>query len=125
MTPKEEIFSLDEEMSIKQALKATSEHKYSRIPLYSETPDNICSMVYRKSIMQARIEGKKKKSLKHLARNITKVNEDLGLLDLLEYFIIKKEHLFVVIDNAENIIGIVSLEDVTNAVLSVGNVQRH
>lgn len=125
MTPKEEIFALDEEMSIKQALKATSEHKYSRIPLYSDTPEHICSMVYRKNIMQAKIEGKKKKPLKHLARNITKVNEDLGLLDLLEYFIIKKEHLFVVIDNTENIIGIVSLEDVTNAVLSIGNVQRH
>ncbi len=120
MTPKSQIFSMDEETSVKEAVKLTQEHKYSRIPLYTLLPNNITSLIYRKNILQARLNGKKKKPLKVFAKHITKVEEHLGLLDLLEKFISKKEHLFLVVDSRDNLVGIVSLDDVINAVLNVG-----
>ncbi|STQ86673.1 DUF21 domain-containing protein [Helicobacter muridarum] len=119
MTKKSNIFALDEEMSIKDSIKALKEEKYSRIPIYNNIPSNICSMVYRKDILQSHLKGKKKKALKSIARNITKVQENLGLLDLLDLFINKKEHLFVVLDDRNNIVGIVSLDDVIDAILNV------
>lgn len=123
MTQKKQIFALDEEMSVKEAIKATKEHKYSRIPLYAGAKNNICSLVYRKHILQAMLDKKKKKPLKHFAKEITRVNENMNLLDLLEQFISKKEHLFAVIDTRENLVGIVSLDDVISATLSVGDTQ--
>lgn len=48
----------------------------------------------------------------------------MGLLDLLEKFILQKEHLFLVVDSEQNIVGVVALEDVINAALGVGNLQH-
>ena len=124
MTPKEQIFALDKQMSIKESIKATKEHKYSRIPLYAAIPSNICSVVYRKNILQAMLNGKKKKMLKDFAKDITKIEENVSLLDLLEQFINKKEHLFAVVDKRNNLVGIVSLDDVIMATLSVGTLKK-
>lgn len=123
MTSKEQIFALDQEMTIKEAIKITNKHKYSRIPLYSNTLDNICLVAYRKNILRAMLDKKKKKPLKDFAKQISRVDENLNLLDLLEQFISKKEHLFVVINKKEQLLGIVSLDDVIHATLSVCDIQ--
>lgn len=123
MTLKEQIFALNQEMTIKEAIKITNKHKYSRIPLYSNTLDNICLVAYRKNILRAMLDKKKKKPLKDFAKQISRVDENLNLLDLLEKFISKKEHLFVVINKKEQLVGIVSLDDVIHATLSVGDIQ--
>ncbi len=119
MTPKERIFALNEEMSIKEANKAIRDHKYSRIPLYRGAEGNICSLIYRKKILQAMLDKKKKKPLKHFASEVAFVDMNLTLFDLLKLFINKKEHLFVVIDKKKNLVGIVSLDDVISATLGV------
>ena len=92
MTPKERIFALNEEMSIKEANKAIRDHKYSRIPLYRGAEGNICSLIYRKKILQAMLDKKKKKPLKHFASEVAFVDMNLTLFDLLKLFINKKEH---------------------------------
>ena len=117
LTPKEQIFALDQEMTIKEAIKVTNKHEYSRIPLYSNTLDNICLVAYRKNILRAMLDKKKKKPLKDFAKQISRVDENLNLLDLLEKF------LFVVINKKEQLVGIVSLDDVIHATLSVGDIQ--
>ena len=70
------------------------------------------------------LNGKKKKMLKDFAKDITKIEENVSLLDLLEQFINKKEHLFAVVDKRNNLVGIVSLDDVIMATLSVGTLKK-
>ena len=62
--------------------------------------------------------------LKDFAKDITKIEENVSLLDLLEQFINKKEHLFAVVDKRNNLVGIVSLDDVIMATLSVGTLKK-
>ncbi|MCH5322025.1 MAG: DUF21 domain-containing protein [Helicobacter sp.] len=136
MTPKEKIFALSEETSIEKALKKL---KYSRIPLFDEKGE-IHLLVYKRNVLHASLENKEKEPLKSIARAITSVDTNILLLDLLEKFIIQKEHLFLVVEKTQSdekqtkiieavettkgqIIGIVSLDDVINAVLGVGNLQ--
>ncbi|ARJ56958.1 CNNM domain-containing protein [Campylobacter cuniculorum] len=122
MTPKERIFALDEQTSIEESLKKL---KFSRIPLYDEK-NQINSLVYKQNILQKSLENKEKQTLKSIAKTITKVDSNMALLDLLEKFITQKEHLFLVVEKTqtEKIIGIVSLNDVIEAVLGVRNLQR-
>ena len=124
MMPKEKIFALQEEMSIEESLNIPNVHRYSRIPLYADTIDQIHSIVFKKSILHASLEKRGKEALKKIAKNITKVESEMGLLDLLEKFILQKEHLFLVVDSEQNIVGVVALEDVINAALGVGNLQH-
>lgn len=124
MIPKGEIFALEEQMSIEESLKIPNVHKYSRIPLYVDNMDSIHSIVFKKNILHASFENRSKDTLKSIAKNITKVDSQMGLLDLLEKFISQKEHLFLVVDSEQNIVGIVAMEDVINAALGVGNLQH-
>lgn len=126
MTPKEKIFALSEEMSIEESLKNPNVHKYSRIPLYFENADkdNISSIVFKKNILQASLEKRGAESLKSIAKNVIRVESQMGILDLLEKFILQKEHLFLVVDTEQNVLGVVALEDAINAALGVGNLQH-
>ena len=47
----------------------------------------------------------------------------MGILDLLEKFILQKEHLFLVVED-KRVVGVVALEDAINAALGVGNLQK-
>lgn len=87
--------------------------------MYRGAEGNICSLIYRKKILQAMLDKKKKKPLKHFASEVAFVDMNLTLFDLLKLFINKKEHLFVVIDKRKNLVGIVSLDDVISATLGV------
>lgn len=124
MTPKGEIFALEEQMSIEESLNIPNVHKYSRIPLYVGSVDSINSIVFKKNILHASFENRSKDTLKSIAKNIIKVDSQMGLLDLLEKFISQKEHLFLVVDSEQNVVGIVAMEDVINAALGVGNLQH-
>ncbi|TLD83994.1 DUF21 domain-containing protein [Helicobacter sp. MIT 11-5569] len=124
MTPKDKIFALDENTSIEESLGISNMHKYSRIPLFAGSIDNINAVVFKKKILRTSLEKRNTESLKSIAKNIIKVESQMGVLDLLEKFISHKEHLFLVVDEGQNVVGIVALEDAINAALGVGNLQR-
>ncbi|TLD87318.1 CNNM domain-containing protein, partial [Helicobacter sp. MIT 05-5294] len=124
MTPKDKIFALEETISIQKSLEIPNVHKYSRIPLFAKSLDNINAVVFKKNILRSNLEEKGAESLQAIAKNIFKVESQMGVLDLLEKFISQKEHLFLVVDETQKVVGIVALEDAINAALGVGNLQQ-
>lgn len=124
MTPKKLIFTLDENLTIKQALKQSQKRKHSRIPLSADST-TITSLAYRKEILQANLKHKGQEPLKSIAKPFTSVKESMQVLMLLRLFILRHAHLFAVLDKKGNLVGIVTLEDALNAVLGVGNISRH
>lgn len=123
MTPKKLVFALNEDTSIAQALEHSQRHKFSRIPLYSQD-GQIRSLVYRQNILRANLAHKGHESLKSIAKEVRQVSASMQVMSLLKLFILRREHLFVVVDEV-GFVGVVSLEDAINAVLGVGNLQRH
>lgn len=123
MTPKHLIFALKEEESIAKALKEIQIHEYSRIPLYSQ--EQIHSVVLRQNILRANLANKGKDKLKSIAKEIGQVSANMQVMNLLRLFVMSKEHLFAVVDDAKEFVGIVSLEDTVNAILGVGDLKRH
>lgn len=151
MTPVNLVYSLDENLSLKDALKETQKRKYSRIPISTqgeiipkdyptkEQKDskksqeisqstnknlNYC-LVYRKEILQANLKDKGDQPIKSIAKEFHTVKENMQVLMLLRLFILRHKHLFAVLDKNKNLVGVVSLEDTINAVLGVGNLARH
>ena len=124
MTPKEQMLALKDTMSIHEALLVSDTHKYSRIPLL-DSEGNAPMLVYRQHLLQANLEKRGEESVKNIATDFERVDDSMHLLDLLENFILQKEHLFCVVNSKKKLIGVVALEDVMNAVIGVGNLQRH
>ena len=131
MTAKNQMFALNENERIDSALQKLQARPFSRIPLIkgdlSDSNDlpKIDSLVYRQSVLASNLTNKGESALKSIAKNMRLVSENMQVMALLKLFVICREHLVGVVDKNKQFVGIVSLEDAINAVLGVGNLQRH
>jgi CBS domain containing-hemolysin-like protein len=57
--------------------------------------------------------------LSNIKKDIIKINENLPVSKVLDMFIKKKEHMFLVVDGYDQTEGIVTLEDCVETVLGV------
>lgn len=90
--------------------------EYSRIPVYEENIDNIVGVVFSKEYFYE-YNNDNRDIQNELIKPVFKINENIPVSKLLDMFIIKKEHLFIVVDNYGQTEGIVTLEDAIETLL--------
>lgn len=118
LTPRSVVFSLNASQSIKSALKENNLFIYSRIPVYQDNKDNIIGMVFARSILKAISMGQNiSDPVKKIVRPVHSVPEHMPVYFLLDQFIRRKEHLFLVHDAYHQFSGIVTLEDALETLL--------
>ena len=117
LTPRSVLHSLSEDVTISEALEFEETQQFSRIPVYKEEQDNITGLVTNRALLMAEREGHAEKAIHHFAKPITRVSEQLPVQQLLDMFIKKREHLFLVEDQYGQVAGIVTLEDAIETML--------
>lgn len=121
VTHRKDIVAISIESSIDDIIKIVLDEKYSRIPVYEETIDNIVGILHIKDAMKHFIMfGKNNFDLKALLMEpffvpFTKKNDEL-FKEMQE----NKIHLAVVLDEYGGTLGIVSMEDLIEEVM--GNI---
>ena len=90
---------------------------YSRIPVYNESMDDITGFVLRYHILAAAAEGNEQVRLHQFARPIHPVPETVDVAKVLEEFIRRQEHIFLVINEYGGTEGIITLEDAIESLL--------
>jgi magnesium and cobalt exporter, CNNM family len=119
-TPRRVVFSLNAIDSIESALKHADTFIYSRIPVYGDKHENIIGMVFSKQILKSNaLDLHEENPIKSILKPIFRVSEKLPVFYLMDLFIERKEHLFVVHDSFEQYMGIVTLEDAIETLLGV------
>lgn len=118
LTPRSVVFALEKNVSIERAIKTIGITKFSRIPIYDKSIDNIIGVVMSKKIFQRAIE-EKSESMETLMKPIYTINENIPVSFALDLFIKRKEHMFLVTDKYGQTAGIVTLEDCVETVLGV------
>lgn len=119
MTPRSVVFAMNLNTTIKEAIENEKIYIHSRIPIYDDTIDNIKGIVFNQTILEQRIKKNKNKTLEEIMVPVHKVSEDLSVSVLIDSFIRRKSHLFVVNDNYGQTSGIVTLEDALETLLGV------
>jgi len=117
LTPRSVVHSLDETFTVTQALDEEETKQYTRIPIYKDDQDNITGLVTNRELLIGEREGKSDLEIRHFSKPITRVSENLPVQQLLDLFIKKKEHLFLVEDHYGQTAGIVTLEDAIETML--------
>jgi putative hemolysin len=112
MTPKKKIFSLNADMSLKDALPLILKKPYTRIPIYRKEPENIMGVVHKNDILRSICGEKDNIPLRRIMRRVYYINNKRKIDVLLKEFLSKNSHLAVVVDSESRLQGIVSLEDV-------------
>lgn len=119
MTPRSVLFALEETKTVEEVMEEHKPVRFSRVPVYKETLDNIQGMVHRYKILEASSSDNHKVTMKELMTSVQTISEDVPVSSLLDQFIQRQEHLFVVLDDYGSTMGIVTLEDAVETLLGV------
>lgn len=119
MTPRVEVFVLPIERTAREIVDQHPKLRFSRIPVYEDNPDNIRGIVHRYQIFEACVKGDGHQTLSQLAGPVHFVPETKSIASLLDEFIKRAEHIFVVVNEFGGHEGIVTLEDVIETLLGV------
>ncbi|MEM9078724.1 MAG: gliding motility-associated protein GldE [Bacteroidota bacterium] len=115
MRPRIDIFALNEEMKFLEVITEIKKNGYSRIPVFSESMDNVLGVLYVKDLLP--YLERRTFNWMSLIREPYFVPENKKLDDLLLEFQEKKNHLAVVVDEYGGTSGIVTLEDIIEEIV--------
>ena len=115
MTPRMDVTAIDVSVSYQELRETIISSKYSRLPIFEETFDNVVGIIYVKDLlMYLDVEEFKWQELMHQPKFIP---ENKKLDDLLTEFQTSKKHMALVVDEYGGTSGIVTLEDVLEEIV--------
>ena len=117
LTPRTVVAALPESATVLEGLDQLGERPFNRIPIYRSNIDAISGVVYRPTMLEAVRAGQGEQKLADIAAPEYRVSEELPVLQLLDLFLKRKEHLFLVEDEYGQTAGIVTLEDAIETLL--------
>ncbi len=129
MTPRPEIVSLPVNAELESVLSTMAEHKYTRIPVYEDRPEQIIGFVHYKDLMrlwdERRFAYDQRRAgrgfrLRRFVRKPLVVPETKPLNQLVDEFRQNHTHMALVVDEFGTVAGLVTLEDVLEQVF--GNI---
>jgi CBS domain containing-hemolysin-like protein len=119
LTPRSVVFAIEESMSIKEVISTKeSIFKFSRIPIYRNSIEDVVGLVLTKKIFKQALEDDSV-SIGSIKKDIFAINENIPVSKALDLFISKKDHMFLVMDNYDQTEGIITLEDCVETILGV------
>lgn len=118
LTPRSVVYALEEHKSIKEAVEYDGIFQFSRMPVYSNTIDTITGIVLTKKVFQQAVKDDSI-AIREIKKEIFRINENIPISKVLDLFIKKKEHMFLVVDNYGQTEGIITLEDCIETLLGV------
>ena len=119
MTPRTVLKSANEEQSIQEFYNEHPQLRFSRIPMYSENPDNITGYFLKDQLLEAIIKGQGEQSLKKIKRSILITERDLPIPSLFDKLIDEREHIALVVDEYGSVSGLVTQEDMIETLLGL------
>jgi CBS domain containing-hemolysin-like protein len=94
--------------------------RFSRIPLYeNDRHDHVVGYVLKDELLARMVDGDQDTTLSQLRRDIIAVPEDYPIVQLLNMFLHKREHIALVVDEFGGMAGIATMEDLIETLLGI------
>ena len=110
-TPRVDMIALDIESTGAEILEVIRTHKYSRIPVYRNSIDDIVGILQTRQYMKAYLRGGDVR-LESLLTPVHFVHKKTNIHELLDEMSREKTHLCVITDDYGGTMGIVTVEDI-------------
>ncbi len=117
MTPRIYMFALDGSLRLQDVQDQLFASKYSRIPVYEGTLDNITGILYKTRALMELAQGRSDVRLKDIATPPLFVPRSKPADDLMKQFQQEKRHMALVVNEFGGIMGLVTLEDLLEEVV--------
>ena len=119
MTPRSVVFALKSDITVEEAIEEDKMYIHSRIPIFTDTIDDVIGIVFNQNILEQSVEEKDQTILLDITVPVHKISENVPVSSLIDQFINRKTHLFIVQDNYGQTSGVVTLEDAIETLLGV------
>ena len=119
MTPRSVVFALNADTTVEEAIENDKMYIHSRIPIYGDTIDDIIGIVFNQTILEESVEERDNTLLRDITVPVHKISENVPVSMLIDLFVKRKTHLFLVHDNYGQTSGVVTLEDAIETLLGV------
>lgn len=119
MTPRIVASIAQENMTLKNFYKNETYLHFSRIPVYSDSPEFITGYILLSDALEGLADDKFEMRLKELKRPVSFFDEETSLADIWEALLKKKEQMALIIDEYGCFQGIITLEDIIETILGL------
>ncbi len=116
MRSRVDVTAIDDTMPFHKVISIVTESGYSRIPVYTESLDQVQGLLYIKDLLPL-IDEAEKPDWKQLVRPAFFVPENKKINTLLQEFREKKIHMAIVVDEYGGTSGIITLEDILEEIV--------
>jgi putative hemolysin len=121
MTPRPEMFSVPDTMSLEEFTAEVNGHSFSRVPVYAGTVDTITGIAFARDLLGVRDSDAGRQRVSRIQRPAAFVPETKKVNELLREMQREKQHMRIVIDEYGGVAGLVTIEDLIEAI--VGNIE--
>ncbi len=121
MTPRVSMICIQKKASIQKLRNVVIEEKHSRIPVYSESIDNIEGIIIAKDLLEYSKDIHSDDPVEQLIRPVFFVPESMRVSELLKELQERKQKIAIVVDEHGGVSGLVTMEDLMEEI--VGEIQ--
>jgi len=119
MTPRTVVLMFQEEQTIADVMRTYTFLPFSRIPVYGESADDVKGYVLRHEIYRRAAADEHGVKMCEISRQLDVVPETNSVAQVLDEFIAKQDHIFLVIDEYGGTAGLITLEDTVETLLGI------
>jgi putative hemolysin len=120
MTPRPEIFAVPGTLKLTEFTAQINEHAFSRVPVYTGSLDNITGIAFAHDLLKILDTEAINRTVAQIQRPAAFVPETKKVAELLREMQREKQHMRIVIDEYGSVAGLVTIEDLLEAI--VGNI---
>ena len=120
MTPRPEIFAVTDSLTLREFTAEINEHAFSRVPVYSGSLDNVTGIAFARDLLRIDDADANTRTVAKIQRPAAFVPETKKVAELLREMQREKQHMRIVIDEYGAVAGLVTIEDLLEAI--VGNI---
>ncbi|MGD9873113.1 MAG: hemolysin family protein [Kiritimatiellia bacterium] len=121
MTPRVDVDGVDAQETVRECARIITESHYSRLPVFSESLDDVQGIVHVKDILRSLSETDGSAKVLTLVKPAPFVPETMPINDLLQLLRSQQSAMAVVVDEYGGMAGLVTIEDIIEEL--VGDIQ--
>jgi putative hemolysin len=117
MTPRPDIVAISADASLEELHAKVVETKFSKVPVYEKTLDDIFGVVYAQDLLHIADQDLPKRKVRELAKPTLFIPETKAGSDLLREMRSQGQQLAVIIDEHGSVAGIATVEDLVEEIV--------
>ena len=113
VTPRKDVIGIDLESSIDEIRKTFEDSKFTRIPVFQGTIDNIIGILHEKDFYSELIKNNPEEfKLKRVMQPVNFVSQETKISVVFKMFKDKRVHMAIVLDQFDSTLGLITMEDI-------------